>query len=81
MWPRFHRKRKFGRPSSCEWQLPADNLDFHTIAMNLSRELPRKTGRTLADVVRAKTYAITASEAESASMSGADHKTMAAEDG
>jgi dienelactone hydrolase len=42
--------------------LPADNLDFHTIARNLSRELPRKTNRTLSEVVRAKTYTVTAKE-------------------
>jgi dienelactone hydrolase len=50
--------------------LPSGNLDFHTIAVNLSRELPRKTGRTLADVVRAKTYAITGTQAEAAQADG-----------
>jgi hypothetical protein len=50
--------------------LPADNLDFHTIALNLSRELPRKTGRTLSEVVRAKTYSVTATEAESTTFDG-----------
>ncbi|MGH9631241.1 MAG: alpha/beta hydrolase family protein, partial [Bryobacteraceae bacterium] len=50
--------------------LPEGNLDFHSIALNLSRELPRKTGRPLADVVRAKTYTITATQAESADIEG-----------
>jgi dienelactone hydrolase len=44
-------------------ELPKDNLDFHTIAVSLSQELPRKTGRKLADVVRAKNYTVTATEA------------------
>jgi dienelactone hydrolase len=46
-------------------KLPGDNLDFHSIAINLSRGLPRKSGRPLADVVRAKTYELTASDAGS----------------
>lgn len=56
-------------------ELPADNLDFHTIAENLSRELPRKTTRKLADVVHAKIYTVTASESESTSADGATVKS------
>ena len=50
--------------------LPEGNLDFHTIAVNLSRNLPRKSGRSLADVVHAKTYTITATEAATADVDG-----------
>jgi dienelactone hydrolase len=51
-------------------ELPAGNLDFHTIARNLSRELPHKTGRALSDVVRAKTYAVSATDAGSSDANG-----------
>jgi dienelactone hydrolase len=51
-------------------ELPGGNLDFHTIAVNLSRELPRKTSRSLADVVQAKTYTISATETGSAVAEG-----------
>ncbi len=50
--------------------LPPDNLDFHAVAVNLSRELPRKTGRSLADVVRAKSYTVTAQEVGSEAADG-----------
>ena len=50
--------------------LPADNLDFHTIALNLSRELPRKTDRPLAEVVRARTYRVQATEVGSENVDG-----------
>lgn len=40
--------------------LPGDNLDFHQIALALSRELPGKPGGSLSDAVRAHTYAINA---------------------
>jgi dienelactone hydrolase len=51
-------------PEQLRVELPADNLDFHTIAVKLSRE-PEKSDRTLAEVVRAKTYTVTASETAS----------------
>ncbi len=41
-------------------EVPSDNLDFHSIAMRLSRNLRDKSDRTLAEVVRAKDYKITA---------------------
>ena len=51
-------------------QLPADNLDFNKLAMSLSRELPRKTGHTLADVVRARTYTVNPLQTGSAEVDG-----------
>ncbi len=45
-------------------ELPPDNLDFHTIALRLSRGLPRKTDRTLAEVVRSRTYGVTAKQTQ-----------------
>lgn len=51
-------------------ELPADNLDFHKIALALSRELPRKTVRPLAVVVRAHNYRLTAIEAGSSESAG-----------
>jgi dienelactone hydrolase len=54
--------------------LPAGNLDFHTIAVNLSRELPRKTGRSLAGVVQAKTYTVRAMEVDSTKAGDVDIK-------
>jgi dienelactone hydrolase len=43
--------------------LPADNLDFHKLALQLSEGLPRKTGAPkLADVVKARTYKISAAD-------------------
>jgi dienelactone hydrolase len=51
-------------------ELPSENLDFHSIAVKLSRELPRQTGRSLADVVRAKTYAVAATEVGSEDVDG-----------
>jgi hypothetical protein len=50
-------------------ELPADNLDFHTLALKLSRELTA-TRERLADVVRPKMYTIAATEV--ASTVGAD---------
>lgn len=45
-------------------ELPADNLDIHQLALKLSEGLPRKTGTPrLADVVKARTYKISATEA------------------
>src|SRR5215471_6326274 len=44
--------------------LPADNLDIHKLALNLSQGLPRKTGASrLADVVKAHTYKVSATDA------------------
>jgi dienelactone hydrolase len=54
--------------------LPADNFDFRKIALDLSRDLPRKTGRTLADVVRAKAYTVKATSVGSMNASGVDIK-------
>ena len=51
-------------------EIPADNLDFHTIALKLSREAPRNSRETLAEVVRAKTYNVTATEVSSAVTDG-----------
>ena len=51
-------------------ELPADNLDFHTLALKLSRSAPRKNTETLAQVVRAKTYDVTANEVSSAVADG-----------
>jgi hypothetical protein len=45
-------------------ELPADNLDFHELALKLSRE-STKTRETLADIVRPKTYTIAATEVAS----------------
>jgi len=42
-------------------ELPADNLDFHKLALKLSEGLPRTTGAPkLADVVKARTYKVSA---------------------
>jgi dienelactone hydrolase len=46
-------------------EISPDNLDFHTIALRLSREAPRNSGGTLAQVVRAKTYNVAATEVSS----------------
>jgi hypothetical protein len=43
-------------------KVPEDNLDFHAIAVQLSRELPRRNGPPLADLVRARTYSVKAAE-------------------
>src|SRR5262249_36586377 len=44
--------------------LPADNLDIYKLALKLSEGLPRKTGAPrLADVVKARTYKISETEA------------------
>ncbi len=46
-------------PEQLRIELPADNLDFHKLALELSEGLPRKTGTPkLADVVRAHTYTV-----------------------
>ena len=50
--------------------LPTDNLDFNAIAKTLSRDLPRSTGHSLAEVVRAKTYAVSATNVASAKTAG-----------
>ena len=54
--------------------LRPDNLDFNAIAMTLSRELPRNTTRTLAEVVRARTYALIAKEVAAMKTAGVDIK-------
>jgi len=51
-------------PEQLRIELPADNLDFHKLALKLSEGLPRKTGAPrLADVVKARTYKISATDA------------------
>ena len=46
-------------PEQLRIELPADNLDFHKLALKLSEGLPRKTGtRKLADVVKAHHYTV-----------------------
>lgn len=51
-------------PEQLRVDLPADNLDFHRLAIKLSEGLPRKTpAAKLADVVKAHTYRIIAAEA------------------
>lgn len=51
-------------PEQLRIELPADNLDFHKLALRLSEGLPRKAGvPRLADVVKARTYNVTAIEA------------------
>jgi hypothetical protein len=53
-------------PEQLRMELPADNLDFHKIALQLSEDLPRKTRvPRLADVVKAHTYKVRAIEAGS----------------
>ncbi len=53
-------------PEQLRIQLPADNLDIHKLALKLSEGLPRKTGvPKLADVVKARTYKVSATEASS----------------
>jgi hypothetical protein len=48
-------------PEQLRMELPADNLDFHKLAVQLSEGLPRKRGAAkLADVVKAHTYTVTA---------------------
>lgn len=39
-------------------KLPEDNLDFHQIAVRLSRNLPGKPDQPLAEVVRARKYSV-----------------------
>lgn len=51
-------------PEQLRIDLPAGNLDFHTLALQLSQTLPRKSSTaTLAAVVKAHTYKVTATEA------------------
>src|SRR5262249_51345573 len=50
-------------PEQLRVELPADNLDIHKLALKVSEGLPRKTGAPLADVVKARTYKISATEA------------------
>src|SRR5688572_2435942 len=54
-------------PEQLRIPLPADNLDIHKLALKLSEGLPRKTGAVpkLADVVKARTYKISATSAGS----------------
>jgi hypothetical protein len=48
-------------PEQLRMELPADNLDFHKLALRLSEGLPRKTGiPKLADVVKAHIYDVRA---------------------
>jgi hypothetical protein len=49
-------------PEQLRVELPADNLDFHKLALKLSEGLPRKTGvPKLADVVKARSYSVRSS--------------------
>src|SRR5262245_44593300 len=51
-------------PEQLYIQLPADNLDFHKLALKMSEGLPRKTGSSpLTDVVKAHKYQVSAIEA------------------
>jgi dienelactone hydrolase len=51
-------------PEQLRIELPAGNLDFHQLALQLSEGLPRTTGASrLADVVKAHTYTLSAAEA------------------
>ena len=51
-------------PEQLRMDLPADNLDFHKLALKLSEGLPRKTAAPkLADVVKARNYKVIATEA------------------
>jgi hypothetical protein len=51
-------------PAQLRIALPAGNLDFHQLALRLSEGLPRKTGApSLANVVKAHTYRVRATEA------------------
>jgi hypothetical protein len=53
-------------PEQLRIPLPDDNLDFHKLALKLSEGLPRKTAvPTLADVVKAHTYKVSATDAGS----------------
>ena len=55
-------------PEQLRIELPADNLDIHRLALMLSEGLPRKGGAAkLTDVVKARTYRVTAEEAGPAS--------------
>ncbi|MBI4890690.1 MAG: acetylxylan esterase [Acidobacteria bacterium] len=51
-------------PEQLKIDLPADNLDFHKLALRLAQNLPLKTGApALAEVVKAHTYKLRALEA------------------
>lgn len=52
-------------PEQLRIELPADNLDFHKLALKLSEGLPRKTGTSkLADVVKAHRYRVSSTGAD-----------------
>ena len=56
------------KPEQLAIELPADNLDIHKLALKLSEGMPRKAGapkpaEKLADVVKAHTYKIIATDA------------------
>ena len=52
-------------------ELPADNLDFHKVAVRLTEGLPRKAGvAKLADVVKARSYKVTAIDGGSSQVEG-----------
>jgi dienelactone hydrolase len=52
-------------PEQLRIELPADNLDFHKLALKLSEGMPRKTGAPrLSDVVKARDYNVSAREVE-----------------
>lgn len=51
-------------------ELPPDNLDFHSIARKLSRDLVRDTASKLSDIVRAKDYNVSAKEVSVSSAEG-----------
>ncbi len=55
-------------------KLPEGNLDFRAIARKLVREQPNQLGRSLADVVCAKTYSVTPILVNSAASKGVNVK-------
>lgn len=53
-------------PEQLRIPLPSDNLNFHKLALKLSEGLPHKaTGATLADVVKAHVYKVSATDTAS----------------
>jgi hypothetical protein len=57
-------ERDVRTPEQLRIELPADNLDFHKLALKLSEGMPRKAPvAPLADVVKAHTYKLNAIEA------------------
>ncbi|GEM_PF-297316 len=51
-------------PEQLRIELPADNLDFHTLALKLSEGLPRKSAPPkLAEIVKVRAYKVSAADA------------------